>query len=496
MIRLFGTRILSMLNGEWSMRKFLTLPFVFCLLLIDLSSCNDEKKKDHSQQQQPGTGNQLYTCPMPQDSVFSDKPGTCPKCGMDLIKVEQENHSQHQQAGTANQKPAAADQYICPMHPEIIKDKPGACPICGMDLVKKETDAKKIEGISLETLLKPANQYVVASLPLVAAKYSEEPVEIDVPGYTAYNTSSVGTIAARTGGRIEKLYVKYRYQKIGKGWKIMDIYSPELVTAQQNLLFLLKSDAGNTSMIEAAKQRLLLLGLTEPQLTQLIKTGQPMMTVSVYSNFSGHIHEAGTMSAISSQPAEMAAEVQTTQELNLKEGMYVQKGQAVFSVYDPNILWILLNIYPQDMAFVKTGDKVRIVPESKPDKDFRATISYIEPFYRKGSKTIAARVNFDNSSLQLPIGSQVRATVFSGVHKGWWLPKEAVLSLGLDKVVFLKTEKGFRVHKIETVHVHKKLVQVKSGLNEKDSVAANAQYLVDSESFVKAGFLTQHPQTP
>ncbi|WP_276501657.1 efflux RND transporter periplasmic adaptor subunit [Terrimonas pollutisoli] len=442
MKRIFGNRNLSIVNDQWSIGKFLILRFVLCLLIFGLYACNDEKKENHSQHQQPET---------------------------------------------------SKEQYTCPMHPEIIKDKPGNCPICGMDLVKKGKDSKAITGISLETLLKPTNQYVIASLPLVTAKYKEEPVEIDVLGYTAYNTSSVGTIAARINGRIEKLYVKYRYQKISKGQKIMDVYSPELLTAQQNLLFLLKSDAENTSMIEAARQRLLLLGFSEQQLRQLIKGGKPKMTVSVYSNYSGHIHEAGIVGTMASQTTDMGtSEIQTTQELNLKEGMYVQKGQAVFSIYDPGKLWILLNIYPQDMAFVKAGDKVRIVPESKPGKDFRATISYIEPVYRKGSKTIAARVNFDNRELQLPIGSQVNATVFSGVHKGLWLPKEAVLSLGLDKVVFLKTDEGFRVHKIETGHVHKKLLQVTSGLNENDSVAANAQYLVDSESFVKE----VNPQTP
>jgi Cu(I)/Ag(I) efflux system membrane fusion protein len=408
-----------------------------CLLLIFLSACNEQKEENHLRHQAETI--ELYTCPMPGDSVFSDKPGKCPKCGMDLVK--------------------------------------------------KEKEGKAVQEISLNTLLKPANEYVISSLPLINAEYREEAVEIEVLGYTAYNTSSVGAIAARVSGRIEKLYVKYRFQKIIRGQKIMGIYSPELVTAQQNLLFLLKNDKENVSMIEAAKQKLLQLGFSEQQLQQVIQSGIPSMTVDVYSNYSGHIHEAGSMAKTNQeQPGEdgaMNAATQTTQELNLKEGMYVQKGQTVFSVYDPARLWILLNIYPQDQAFVKTGDKVRIVPETKPDNDFRAGINYIEPFFRKGSKTIAARVNYDNSSLQLPIGSQIKATVFSGVHTGMWLPKEAVLSLGLDKVVFLKTADGFRVHKIETGHAHKKLLQVTGGLQEKDSVVANALYLVDSESFIK-----------
>ncbi|MFR1445835.1 efflux RND transporter periplasmic adaptor subunit, partial [Acinetobacter baumannii] len=98
-------------------------------------------------------------------------------------------------------------------------------------------------------------------------------------------------ISARYSGRIERLYVRYRYQKVTKGQKIMDIYSPELVTAQQNIIFLLKNDPANSSLINAAKQRLLLLGLTNQQLSQLIRSGKPSLTVSVYSNYTGHLHE-------------------------------------------------------------------------------------------------------------------------------------------------------------------------------------------------------------
>ncbi|HJS54124.1 MAG TPA: efflux RND transporter periplasmic adaptor subunit [Chitinophagaceae bacterium] len=396
-------------------------------------------------------------------------------------------NEQNKEGHTQHQEETVKDEYTCPMDPEILKDKPGNCPICGMELVKKKKGGKAIGEISLNTLLKPTDEFVISSLPLVGPKQGEEPVEIEVWGYTAYNTSSIATIATRTSGRIEKLYVKYRYQKITRGEKVMDIYSPELVTAQQNLLMLLENDKENTSMIESAKQRLRLLGFSEQQLQQVIRSRTPLLSVGVYSNYSGHIHETGGIASMpqASEDDAMNVTTQTTQELNLKEGMYVQKGQAVFSVYDPNRLWILLNIYLQDQAFVNAGDKVRVIPEARPDKDFRATINYIEPFFRKGSKTIAARINYDNNVLKLPIGSQVRATIFSGVHKGLWLPKEAILTLGLDKVVFLKTDEGFKVHRIETGHVHRTMLQVKSGLNEKDSVAVNAQYLMDSESFVK-----------
>jgi Cu(I)/Ag(I) efflux system membrane fusion protein len=128
---------------------------------------------------------------------------------------------------------------------------------------------------------------------------------------------------------------------------------------------------------------------------------------------------------------------------------------------------------------------VQVVPETAPAKSFRATIDFIEPFYRKESKTLTARVYFDNSRAGIPIGSQVRATIFSRATAADWLPKDAVLSLGFDKVVFVKTGGGFRAHKITTGANYKDLVQVVSGLDAADSVAVNAQFLTDSESFIK-----------
>lgn len=444
---------------------------LYLLWVIVVVACNNNND--------PHTGHQvaitkdMYTCPMPEDSVFSDKPGICPKCGMDLVKMEMNEH-QHDKV-----------EYTCPMHPEVISDKPGTCPICGMDLVKKETDSKKVSDIELESLLKPTNEFVVSSIPVTTIDQRGEQIEIEALGKIAYDTREVGSISARVSGRIEKLYIRYRYQRINKGQRILDIYSPELLTAQQNLLFLLKNDADNKTFIQAAKDRLLLLGMSNEQLMQVIQSGKPSLTIAVYSNYGGHVHETANGSSMNTDPGTMKDVSLLTEELSLKEGMYVQKGQSVFTVFNPDRAWAILNIYGDNQSMVKKGNAVRVVPETSPNKDFRANIDFIEPFYRKESKTLTARVYFNNSGLKIPIGSQVKATVFGNSKEAYWLPREAVLSLGMDKVVFSKTDGGFKAVKINTGISHEKHIQVVSGLSVTDSVAANAQYLMDSESFIK-----------
>lgn len=386
----------------------------------------------------------------------------------------------------AEQHADARETYTCPMHPQIINEKPGSCPICGMDLVKKSVSGEKVGDITLKDLLRPSNQYVLSSIPTVHIQERDEPVEITTYGFITYDTRQTGTVSTNVSGRIEKLYVKYRYQKVNKGQKIMDLYSPELLTAQQNLLFLLKHDADNQVIISAARQKLVLLGMSNQQLEQVIKSGKPVLTVSVFSAYSGHIHE-------SSSPESMQPQTQTgmkdvsliTEELSLKEGMYVTKGQNLFVIYNPSKAWAVLNIFSGQAGMVKVGDKVRITPETAPGKDFRAAISFIEPFYRPDSKTATARVYFDNPNMGIPIGSQVKAVIFAGARSARWLPEEAVLTLGLDKVVFVKKDDAFIAHKIEAGIVNNHLIQVLNGLSKNDEVAANAQYLVDSESFIK-----------
>ena len=342
----------------------------------------------------------------------------------------------------------------------------------------------RLTDIRLDDLLQPTDNFVVSSIPVTTLQNEKVSAEVKALGVVSYDTRRVNTISARVSGRIEKLYVHHRYQHIHKGARIMDIYSPELATGQQDLLFLLKNDPGNTAMIEAARQKLLLLGMSEGQLQEVIRTGRPSLTVAVYSNYSGHIHEAGNTMPDAGEPLLRTDVSATMGELPVKEGMYVEKGQTVFQLFNTDKTWVLLQLLPEQ-ATVKVGDAVRVVPETAPDRDFRGSIDFIEPVFRKESKTLTARVYFDNSTLQIPIGSQVTATIFPGPVAGDWLPREAVLSLGMDQVVFVRADGGFKTHKIATGMMYRDRVQILSGLTATDSVASNAQYLMDSESFIR-----------
>jgi Cu(I)/Ag(I) efflux system membrane fusion protein len=386
---------------------------------------------------------------------------------------------------TAKTETAIADSteelYTCSMHPQVLEHAPGNCPICGMTLVKKENANREISTIDLSTLLEPTNQTVISSIPVTSMQFTKQQVSLDAVGSVEYDTRFMKTISARVSGRIEKLYIKYRYQPIRVDDKVMDIYSPELLTGEQNLLFLIKNDPSNNSLINAAKQRLLLLGMNSNQVQHVVATGQARPEVTIYSNYSGHVHEAGAMMN-ASQPVNASNE---TGELSIKEGMYVERGQPVFQVNNMDNVWVRLNFFARDDALIKVGTPVTIIPETSPDEKIMGRVNFVEPFYRSESKTITARVYFDNAKLMLPVGSQVKA--FSNTNTTFknWLPQESVLDLWLNKIVFLKKENFFIAHSVKAGIVANKFIEILDGLNDKDSVAANAQFLIDSEGFIK-----------
>lgn len=386
--------------------------------------------------------------------------------------------------------------YTCPMHPQIIRDKPGSCPICGMDLVKKEGVSTTTDTVSadLELLLKPTYEYVLSDVKTVHPERKNLTSAIEAPGYLAYDARKVQAISARFGGRIERLYVKYPYQQVRKGQHILDIYSPEIATAQQDLIFLLENDAANSVLIENARRRLSLLGMTSEQIRSVEKSRKPNLSLPIFSPYDGLVFEKtmpvpspnatedGMGADVSAVPATLPAGIG---ELSLREGMYLQKGQRLFSVQSLATVWAVLEFYPSDVSLVKIGQSVSIQIEPF-EQPFFGKINYVEPQFGSGGKNLRARVYLDNPDGKLKPGALLKATVQASGRSGLWIPKAAALDLGRQKVVFLKKGGVFQSKKIETGARSGDWLEVRSGITEVDEISFDAQFLMDSESFVKS----------
>ncbi|MBA2408126.1 MAG: efflux RND transporter periplasmic adaptor subunit [Chitinophagales bacterium] len=409
--------------------------------------------------------------------------------------------------------------YTCPMHPEIHEDHPGDCPICGMPLVLKidSSDLPSTEAAT-DTSLPVDTRQIISSLPAIHPQKKVMNLEVMADGVIAYDTRQKKNIASRYNGRIEKLYVKYMYQLVKKGDVLFEIYSPELITEQQNLLFLLADSSASPQLLEASKKKLLLLGITEKQLNELIETKKPFYRLPVYSPYDGHIHETqgngGNMSSrsdmgnggdmnsrsamISQSDMNNSGAVSNTRvasvdvissnrdELSLKEGMYVQRGQTVFNLLNPHMVWAVLKIYADDVGKIKLHQPVQLAIEGKSDEIAEGKIDFIEPVFTSGSKILSARVYLDNRHNSLKVGMYVKAIIHADSVFGLWIPKAASLDLGRNKIVWLKDGNGFEPHTVTTGIEAGDSIQVTNGLSETDEIASNAQYFADSESFIKA----------
>ena len=223
-----------------------------------------------------------------------------------------EDHSAH-----------ASSQYTCPMHPQIVQNKPGVCPICGMELVQKAREGGEVKITKeLSNLLRPTSAAIVSSIKTIVPIRREMTLKAEANGIITYDTRRAATLPIRYGGRIEKLYVKYNFQPIYKGQKLLEIYSPELVTAQRELLYLLESDPENIPLINGAKQRLYLLGVSEGQVKQLTTSRKESYSFPVFSPVDGYIIEEAAVN----RPE--AASIQTSQKTDMGNGMSASGSTA------------------------------------------------------------------------------------------------------------------------------------------------------------------------
>jgi Cu(I)/Ag(I) efflux system membrane fusion protein len=393
----------------------------------------------------------------------------------------------------SNPKPAPAVvttaksdvKYTCPMHPQIIEDNPGSCPICGMTLMKKTGQASEEPGINLGTVLEPVNGSVVSSVTAISPVQKSIATEIYGDGYLDFDTRTFNNIASRFSGRIEKLYIKYAFQEIHAGERIFDIYSPDMVTAQQDLLYIARNPAPDPELLNAARQKLLLLGMTTLQINKAAKTGKAFYSLPVYSPYNGHVHDTQHSQMAGDPAIEMPNDITANQPLTIKEGMYVTKGQTLFNVVNPHRLWAIVKIDRSSVSALKLNQPVQLRLSDMPGKIISGKVNFIEPTLQQGDKTTSIRVYVDNMDHSLKVNSLIKAKIQTGSADGLWIPREAVVSLGQTQVVWLKKGAAYQASQVSTGTVNGNYVQVIKGLALTDSLASNAQYLTDSESFIK-----------
>lgn len=369
------------------------------------------------------------------------------------------------------------DTYTCPMHPAVTSDRPGTCPVCGMDLVRKARTGEEIAITEdLSRLIKSPNETVVASIATIRGEYRSNPVTVEAQGVVAYDTRSIYTIAARVGGRLEKVYLKYVFQAVTKGQRIAALYSPELVMAQRELVFLLENDPENSAIINSASRKLELMGMTVKQIDNLIQNKEVHQTVSIYSPHTGYL--IGAQEASSGSGNKSGTEASGAL---IKEGDYVSPGQTLFTVVDANALRIELNLPGSYAGMLRKGSKVEFDSGNR-----TGSVGLIQPFFTEGQEFLKIRVYLTGAE-QFPIGQLVDAVIHLESKEALWVPRESVLDLGTRKVVFAKERGVLKPMEVTTGSRAGEMVEISAGLSSIDEIAANAQYLVDSESFIKPG---------
>jgi Cu(I)/Ag(I) efflux system membrane fusion protein len=376
-----------------------------------------------------------------------------------------------------------SEVYTCSMHPEIIRDEPGNCPICGMDLVKKVTEGQSVQSNDIDHLLRPTDRFVVGDFQTTTAKDTTISSEIKLPGIVAYDPNSSVNIAARISGRIEKMYVNYKYQKVSRGQRLFDLYSPELLTAQQSFIYLITNDAENKSIINASKQKLALYGMTTGQINSLAAAKRTNPVITIYSPTNGIVQ--GTESMTTGVAESMQNSATTTTSLTLKEGDYIKKNEVVFKLVNTDKVWGIFNVMQGQSTLIKVNQAIRFSSELDDNDFINAKVNFIETQLSATDKTNRIRVYLNNSNLKFPIGLRLQGVVETNPIQGIWVHRQALVSIGSKKVVFLKKENGFKAKEIKTGIELNDFIQVLEGLDVNEAIAENAHYLMDSESFIK-----------
>jgi membrane fusion protein, copper/silver efflux system len=349
----------------------------------------------------------------------------------------------------------------------------------------------------------PTNYTVITNQQTVRPTFGSMNYAAGANGYVTIDSRRNRKVSVRTAGRIERLYVRYNYQYVHKGEKILDLYSPEVNTYLAEYLYILRSK--DSVLLSKAKQKLLLLGLSSSQISHMASSGAVSSTISVYSLYEGYVlfSPSGGSNMPSQTPASsgmggmapannsgMNTAFASLPDNSIREGMYLNKDQTIFWINDFSQVLGVLAFNKADEKYIKKGQTAVIESELLPNHSFRSTIELIEPVYEKGQRFTQARVYLDNSSKTLRQNSLLTAKVFMDAHS-LLIPQSSVQYLGRIAIVWVivastKDDNSvFQARSVKLGRVSGGMAEVLQGLKEDDLIAKDASYMTDSETIIK-----------
>jgi Cu(I)/Ag(I) efflux system membrane fusion protein len=393
-----------------------------------------------------------------------------------------DGQSAHDHGADVSNAPAL---WTCSMHPNIKMPKPGKCPICFMDLIPLETGFGDELGPRQLRMSDTAVQ--LAQIQTTPAKRASAEAEIRMVGRVAYDETNLASIAAWVPGRLDRLYADFTGVTVKKGDPLVEIYSPELLAAQEELIqarstlttldksasTLLQSTAEAT--VTSAQEKLRLFGLAAKQIEAIGTTGKTSDHITVYAPISGVvIHK------------------------DAREGMYVTTGTRIYTIADLTRLWVVFEAYEPDLQWIRTGQTIEFTSLSFPGEPFTAVIDFIDPFVDPKTRTVKVRGVAANTRLKLKPDMFVRGVVKSRIGgesiaadtTPVLIPATAPLITGTRAVVYVEipNEEGplFEGREVELGARAGDFYVVKSGIMDGEPVVTNGAFKIDSELQIQA----------
>lgn len=375
-------------------------------------------------------------------------------------------------AQTQAQNKAAEPLYwVAPMDANYRRDKPGKSPM-GMDLIpyyasEQQSEINNIGAIKISAAVE--NNLGVRT---TKASYQDISQEISTVGYVTYNEDKLIHIHPRISGWIEKLYVNSIGDRVTKNQSLYDIYSPELVNAQEEYLLALNSN--NPRLVTAAENRLLALKIPLATVSALRKSKQVKQYVTFYAPQSGVIDN-----------------------LTVRAGYYVKPETMMLSIVDLSQVWVKAELFEQDLTSVAIGDDANMTLSSEPEKQWQGKVKHIHPMVNQATRTGVVRFNFDNSYAILKPNMHTKITINSASNKSALvIPKQALIRTGRQNRVVLALGEGrYKSITVKVGQFDNHYVEIIDGIVLGDEVVTSAQFLLDSESSKTSDFMRMQTLT-